>query len=257
MAQYVLKVFEDEDHLKFRVVDREGEPWFVLSDVCRRLEIKNVADAAGRLDDDERMTIAFSDSHSLTRGGARQLTIISESGLYSLILRSNKPEAKNFRKWVTGEVLPSIRKVGHYGRGMPAFIRRANDNWDRVERGYFSVINELAVIVWGRLERVGHIMAHKAPDGRELRPDVSVGQRFAKWLDDHHPSQSCNYKTYRHRTAEVEVNARQYPYSMLHLFREYVEAVWWPNHFEDYVRHRDPKALMYLQKLLPPTRKAS
>lgn len=255
--QYVLQVFEDENHFEFRVVDRDGEPWFVLADVCGRLDIKNVPDAAGRLDDDEKMTIAFSDSHSGTRGGPRAITLINESGLYSIILRSNKPEAKNFKKWVTAEVLPAIRKTGGYRGGMPAFIKRANDNWDRVDAGYFSVINELAVIVVGRLERVGHIMADKGPDGRELRPDVSVGQRFAKWLEDNHPTLCTQHKTYRHRTPEAEVEARQYPNSMLGLFRDYVETVWWPNHFEAYIKTRDPKALTYLQRLLPPIKKAS
>jgi prophage antirepressor-like protein len=257
MTQYVLQVFEDEDHVKFRVVDRDGEPWFVLADVCKRLDIKNVPDAAGRLEDDEKMTIALTDSHSGVRGGARSITLINESGLYSIILRSNKPEAKTFKKWVTGEVLPAIRKTGSYRIGAPAFIKRANDNWERVDRGYFSVISELAVIVWGRLERAGHIMADKGPDGRELRPDVSVGQRFAKWLEEHHPTLGTEYKTYRHRTPETEIDARQYPNSMLGLFREYVENVWWPNHFENYIKVRDPKALTYLQQLLPPTRKAS
>jgi prophage antirepressor-like protein len=71
--------------------------------------------------------------------GASML-MINESGLYSLILRSNRPEAKRFKKWITSEVLPSLRKTGRYavrGAGTPAFIRRYNANWDRVSPGCF------------------------------------------------------------------------------------------------------------------------
>ena len=100
---------------KVRVMVRDGEPWFVASDVCDALEYSNSRSAvADHLDDDERMTVASADSHSGKRGGARLMTIISESGLYALVLRSRKPEARKFAKWVTSEVLPAIRKTGVY-----------------------------------------------------------------------------------------------------------------------------------------------
>jgi prophage antirepressor-like protein len=98
-----------------RVVLRGGNPWFVAADVCAALDYSNPSDAvATHLDADEKMTIANGDSHSGKRGGARLMTIISESGLYALVLRSRKPEARKFAKWVTAEVLPSIRKTGRY-----------------------------------------------------------------------------------------------------------------------------------------------
>lgn len=102
-----------------RLLDRDGEPWFVLADVCRSLEIANPRDAAARLDEDEKMTVGNADGHSVIgaergRGGAQSLTIINESGLYSLILTSRKAAAKRFKKWITAEVLPSIRKTGMY-----------------------------------------------------------------------------------------------------------------------------------------------
>jgi len=245
--QYELQIFEYEDHGQFRIIDREGEPWFVLADVCRALDIKNVPDAASRLDEDEK-DIAQTD----TLGGAQRVRIINESGLYSLILRSDKPEAKRFKKWVTAEVLPSIRKTGRYGTGKtPAFIRRYNTNWDRVEVGYFSVISELTIRLWGRLELVGHIMADRAPDGKEIRPDVAVGIRFAKWLDKNHPAVCKNFKTYIHDTLEWRCEARQYPVTLLPLFIEFVDTVWIPEHAGPYLRSRDPAALVYLPKLLP------
>ena len=249
MAQYVMKLFEDPQHEEFRVLDRDGEPWFVLNEVCGKLDIKNVGGAASRLDDDEKDDIRLTDAI----GRMQKTVIINESGLYSIILRSTKDEAKQFKKWITSEVLPSIRKTGSYKGTTPAFIQRANANWDKVDQGYFSVINELAVLVWGRLEREGHILADKSPKGTENRPDTAVGMRFARWLDDNHPEASKDYKMYWHTTNEKTFEARQYPYASLHLFRNYVETVWWPEHFADYVKTRDPKALEYLERLLPPT----
>jgi hypothetical protein len=93
-----------------------------LAEVCRVLKISNPSDAATRLDDDEKMTLDNTEGHSGQRGGAQSFTIINESGLYSLILTSRKREAKRFKKWVTAEVLPSIRKTGGYGELSPALI---------------------------------------------------------------------------------------------------------------------------------------
>jgi prophage antirepressor-like protein len=94
-----------------RVVMRGDTPWFVAKDVCDALGYVNSRDAvADHLDADERSTVANSDG----RNGGGKITIINESGLYALVLRSRKPEARKFAKWVTGEVLPSIRKTGRY-----------------------------------------------------------------------------------------------------------------------------------------------
>lgn len=93
-----------------RTVQVNGEPWFVLSDVCKVLELSTPARVAERLEKDE-----VSQTHTIDRMGREQkTTIINESGLYAVVLRSDKPQAKPFRKWVTSEVLPSIRKHGSY-----------------------------------------------------------------------------------------------------------------------------------------------
>ena len=97
-----------------RVIEKDGLPWFVAKDVCDVLEIKNSRDAVSALDNDEKMTVDISDGHSGQRGGAQFLNTISESGLYTLIMRSSKPQAKAFRKWVTGTVLPAILRTGYY-----------------------------------------------------------------------------------------------------------------------------------------------
>ena len=95
-----------------RTVEMNGEPWFVLKDVCNILNINNASDVYNRLDDDEK-GIAQID----TLGGRQKMSTVNESGLYHVILRSDKPEAAPFRKWVTSEVLPSIRKNGGYIAG--------------------------------------------------------------------------------------------------------------------------------------------
>ncbi len=110
--------FAFDDRL-IRVVIRSGEPWFVLADVCRVLDINQPHHAAARLDDDEKATVDTRDIDTGINGckidaRVQQITIISESGLYALVMTSRKPEAKRFRKWVTAEVLPSLRKTGSY-----------------------------------------------------------------------------------------------------------------------------------------------
>jgi len=92
-----------------RIVDQNGEPWWVAKDVCEVLAIANSRDALNRLDDDEKGVVITD-----TLGGPQEMAIINEAGLYSLILTSRKPEAKEFKRWVTHEVLPSIRKTGGY-----------------------------------------------------------------------------------------------------------------------------------------------
>lgn len=109
-----LKVFENPNLGKVRVVERNGEPWFVAVDVCRILELGNPRQAVAKLDADERMTVTSNDGHSGQRGGAQFLNIVNESGLYALVLGSRKPEAKAFKRWVTHEVLPAIRRTGRY-----------------------------------------------------------------------------------------------------------------------------------------------
>jgi len=93
-----------------RVVLIENEPWLVAKDVCEVLGIKNDTDACGRLDDDEKDAVGIADSI----GRNQQMTVISESGFYRLVMTSRKPEVKKFQKWITSEVIPSIRKTGSY-----------------------------------------------------------------------------------------------------------------------------------------------
>lgn len=108
-----LTVFQFEQN-EVRFVGTADEPWWVAADVCAVLEIRNSRDALARLDEDEK-GVGIID----TLGGKQEMTIINESGLYSLVLTSRKPQAKRFKKWVTTDVLPSIRKTGSYALTQP------------------------------------------------------------------------------------------------------------------------------------------
>ena len=104
-----IQVFNNEEFGEVRTVMVSGEPWFVAVDVCKALELSNPTVAVSRLDEDERSKF------NLGRQG--EGTIVNEAGLYSLILGSRKPEAKAFKRWITHDVIPAIRKTGGYIQG--------------------------------------------------------------------------------------------------------------------------------------------
>ena len=106
MPNDIVQVFDNDQFGQIRVVTTDGESWFVAKDVCDALGLSNVSVALHRLDDDERSKF------NLGRQG--ETNVINEAGLYSLVMASKKPEAKAFKRWVTHEVLPSIRKRGGY-----------------------------------------------------------------------------------------------------------------------------------------------
>lgn len=115
-----LTVFRFEGTREVRTVIKDGEPWFVAKDICDILELTNPTMAIESLDDDERS------KYFLGRQG--EVNIINESGLYALVFKSRKPEAKAFRKWVTSEVLPAIRKTGQYSKQYSAPQNPVIDN---------------------------------------------------------------------------------------------------------------------------------
>lgn len=106
-----LQIFNNEEFGEVRTAVINDEPMFCLIDICKALEIKNATDVAKRLDEDELTRLNLG-----SRAG--ETNFVTESGLYAVILRSDKPNAKKFRKWVTSEVLPTIRKTGSYNKPM-------------------------------------------------------------------------------------------------------------------------------------------
>lgn len=102
--------FTNPEFGEVRTLNIENEPWFVAADVCKALDIINSRDAVARLDDDEKNTVVLTDGIP----GNPNKTIVNEPGLYTLVLGSRKPEAKAFKRWITHDVIPSIRKNGEY-----------------------------------------------------------------------------------------------------------------------------------------------
>ncbi len=110
MQNQNIKVFENEQFGKIRVINQNNEPWFIAKDVCKALGLAQVSRAIQKLDEDEVTNSKVIDSI----GREQKVNAISEAGMYSLVLVSRKPEAKAFKRWVTHEVLPAIRRTGGY-----------------------------------------------------------------------------------------------------------------------------------------------
>lgn len=104
-----IKTFEHPEFGSIRTTEQNGEPWFVAADVCKALEIGNPTDAMRRLDADERTLVSIEGTSN-----GLPVNAVNEPGLYTLILGSRKPEAKQFKRWITHDVLPSIRRTGGY-----------------------------------------------------------------------------------------------------------------------------------------------
>ena len=155
-----------------RTVMRDGEPWFCLVDVCRVLDLSSPHKVAERLDRDELTGIKVRSG-----GQTREMTFINESGLYTVILRSDKPEAKPFRKWVTSEVLPAIRKTGRYGLDdTKAALAEAklNNSRARVASAWMKISKENPVSSY---KQVCAHYASAALAGREVLPLPDTGER--------------------------------------------------------------------------------
>ncbi len=140
-----LQIFNSEEFGEVRTVLIANEPMFCLIDICKALEIKNATDVAKRLDEDELTRLNLG-----SRAG--ETNFITESGLYAVILRSDKPNAKKFRKWVTSEVLPTIRKTGGYSKPMTTAEKiqllaqgneELNERVEEVESKIISLENDM------------------------------------------------------------------------------------------------------------------
>ena len=184
--------FEKRD---VRVVMKGSEPWFVAKDVCEVLEIQNARDTIAKVLDDDEKGVDKID----TLGGAQEMNIINESGLYMLIMRSNKPEAKRFRKWVTSEVLPALRKTGSYSvKSNPDEERKLEIARQRIALQEKNANARLAKIMQRMVEHPAYeltkeskqILAHEITHlttGREhlaMLPDAGTRYYSAKQVGD-------------------------------------------------------------------------
>ena len=138
-----IQVFSNEKFGQVRTVIQDGEPWFVAADVCKALDIPNVGQALTRLEDDEKMNTIISNDGN--RGNPTR-AIVNEAGLYSLVLSSRKEEAKAFKRWITHEVIPTIRKTGGYVHNSEVFIQNylpfADDTTKQLFRLTLDVVDK-------------------------------------------------------------------------------------------------------------------
>jgi prophage antirepressor-like protein len=134
------------------IKDNEGDPWWIASDVCEIIGLSNTTEALRSLDDDEKSTLRISE-------GGPERNIINEPGLYSLIIRSNKPEAKKFKRWITHEILPSIRKTGRYEVGTLSeidLIIKSAEALKQIESRQIEHDNRLSILEAKSHQNSGH-----------------------------------------------------------------------------------------------------
>ena len=187
-----LQIFKSHEFGEIRTTIQNGEPWFVAADVCKALVIKNNRDAINRLDNDEKNTVALTDGNR----GNPNTTIVNEAGLYSLVLGSRKPEAKAFKRWITHEVLPTIRRTGGYVNSAEAFIGHylphADESTRTMFRAQLKAIEELNAKIEADKPKVLFADAVSSSDTTILvgemakilkQNGVNIGQkRFFEWL---------------------------------------------------------------------------
>ena len=186
-----LQIFKSHEFGEIRTTIQNGEPWFVAADVCKALDITQNRNAVARLDDDEK-GVRLTD----TLGGKQKLTVVNEAGLYSLVLGSRKPEAKAFKRWITHEVLPTIRRTGGYVNSAEAFIGHylpyADESTRTMFRAQLKAIEELNAKIEADKPKVLFADAVYSSDTTILvgemakilkQNGVDIGQkRFFEWL---------------------------------------------------------------------------
>ena len=149
-------------------------------------------------------------------------------------------------EWMSGLGSPMATRRASFD-----FMKRYHLNADRVDHGYFSIIGELYVRIHGELEHLGYLMPERGPDGKLLRPDISVGQTFPKWLEENYPGLVAKRSKYQHILPDgFIVDAWQYHNSVWPQFIEFVKTSWLPNRAIAYFGERDPHALPYIEKVI-------
>ncbi|WP_438751354.1 BRO family protein [Acinetobacter baumannii] len=188
-----LTQFTFHNEYNVRIIDLNGELWFVASDVASALDYRMASDMTRFLDGDEKGT------HNLrTPSGSQDLTIINESGLYSAILKSRKPEAKKFKKWVTSEVLPSIRKTGKYEAPKPITPRNYINNNDMLNikrliwccAGHLDQKQSVSSAIWYSLRNVTGV---PSPAKFEVEHLPVLAQEFNRILSIIEPYLKARY----------------------------------------------------------------
>lgn len=234
-----------------RTIDIDGELWFVGGDITRNLGYANGKEAITR--HCKAKGIAKRDIP--TPSGLQSATLISESNVYRLIIRSKLPSADVFEEWLFEKVVPEIRKTGSYGKidrvELPNFIERYKDNMHKIPRTHFSVISEMFVRMYVELEKVGYSIPDIGSSGKKMMPDISVGRKFSDYLKEKKSPHLDNRDKYEHAFPDGRlVSAFMYPTEALPVFIAFIHEEWIPKYAQNYFKRADPHALVYIEKLL-------
>lgn len=229
-----------------RVIIKDGSPWFVAKDLCTVLGLGSHRVPVSRLDPEDKTVETIQ-----TPGGAQQLAIVNESGMYSLVLTSRKEEAKAFKRWITAEVLPQIRKTGSYG-----IQGQADDLLDwfrrlalfrsktRIPIGYFCIFEETIQLL-ADFEEAGYRLPPRSV------PDISIGKCFCNYLRQIGKYDKALIREYLHCYPDGrQVMANIYHLSLLPIFKEWFAVTYKVDKLKKYLASKDPSAKEALDKVL-------
>lgn len=255
--KYSLQIFETVDHIRIRTVIIDGEPWFVFADACRALDYtpKNgtFSRQVERLDDDQKRYVAKSIIDSgpspVVGEGAdapngASMICTNESGLYDLILRSEKPGAKQFRKWITSEVIPSIRRTGSYSTKPETSLQQWQPFHDRISltltkvpEGYFCLFKEMA-------ELTAQLITQGVVVNDETIPEISPAMSWSKEWElrgyNHEYGARTKFEhSYPAYFRQAKSNPQWvwcYPEEALGVFRRWLRNVYLPTAYPKYLQ---------------------
>ena len=233
----------------------DNTPYIKASDVCEYLDIQNTSQAFESLSPNQKRLFPFLDK----RGRTQDHLFVTEAGVYKLVFQSRKPEAIAFQDWICEEVIPSIRKTGGYSyeSRLAAFYLRNAKNACKIGINWFSIMGFLDAELYRRLYSLGYIIPDFILDPKtlskvELRPDVSLGLCYSKWLKKNHPDLADDYEMYLHEyPSGIEVYARMYKVAPHYAYvNECFTTEWLPKHGIKYFTERCPEILDYLPRLI-------
>ncbi|CAJ1000994.1 BRO family protein [Brevibacillus aydinogluensis] len=229
--QALQNVFSFQDK-QVRVVLRDGEPWFVARDVCEVLDHSDTSTAIRRLDDDEKLTQTM-----FVSGQNREVWLVNEPGLYSLILTSRKPEAKAFKRWITHEVIPAIRKTGAYAVDQSKVVPLS-------ERQALIQSLKLTAELAEEMEEVKSITQTHSQKLMELE------QKVEEQITIDHGEQRILQQAVARRVYEVESDPQRRRELFRQLYRE-IKDRWGVPSYRDVRRSELQQVLRYVEAWMP------
>lgn len=171
-----IQIFNSPQFGEIRTAGTSEQPLFCLADLCHAIGIKDVSKCASRLDEDVRQTHPL-----LTKGGTQQATFVTEAGMYDVIIRSDSDKAKPFRKWITSEVLPSIRKTGGYSVktevNIPTIGLKDQLTWVKETKKLLSLDNHSTL---GMLQKIAGPLGLPLPEFVDEEAAFPISELFKK-----------------------------------------------------------------------------